>query len=83
MYFGFDLQSKLYVKIDSAWFDLTHYTDHPGGTAILRKYHCKDATAEFNSVKGHSDTFVDAQLDKYIIKHTLLELYLNLICWPV
>ena len=27
----FQLDNKIYIKIDNFWFDLTNYTDHPGG----------------------------------------------------
>ncbi len=75
----FSLEDKLYVKVDSYWFDFTTYTDHPGGTAVLKRYHLKDATVEFNSVKGHSDTFVESQLKEYEIKNPILRIYLNTI----
>ena len=44
----FDFQNKIYVKIDSSWFDFTNFKDHPGGNQILKSYHCKDATHKFN-----------------------------------
>ncbi len=74
---SFDLDSKLYVKIDSHWFDLTNFKDHPGGSVILQKYHLKDATVAFNEVKGHFDTLVDASLRDYFIKDKILVAYLN------
>ena len=72
-----DVHEKIYVKIDSHWFDLTAYSNHPGGTAILRRYHLKDATEAFKEVKGHSDAYVDGCLDDYLIRNRMLVAYLN------
>jgi cytochrome b involved in lipid metabolism len=46
--------STVYIKIDGYWFDVTSFSDHPGGMAILRKYHLRDATKAFNDV-NHVD----------------------------
>ena len=55
------------VIIDNYYFDLTKYSNHPGGKRILKKFHLKDATEEFNAVKGHGDEFAINELDKYCI----------------
>ncbi len=75
----FDLKNKIYVMIDNHWFDLTNYIDHPGGMTILKKYHLKDCTKEFNSIKGHEDAFALSKLNDLLIKNTFLIIYLNLI----
>ena len=36
---------------------------------ILKKFHLKDASNEFNSIKGHSDEYALSLLDKYCIGH--------------
>ena len=42
---------KTIVIIDDHYFDVTEYIDsHPGGKRILKKFHLKDATDEFNSI---------------------------------
>jgi cytochrome b involved in lipid metabolism len=75
----FIVDGKIYVKIDDNWFDLTEYNSHPGGLAILKKYHLKDATNEFNKIKGHNDENVYETLKKTEIKNKLLIIFLNLI----
>lgn len=70
---------KIYVKIDNYWFDLSNYTEHPGGKTILQKYHLKDATEHFNSIRGHSDTFVESKLKTFEIKNIVLLVFLRLI----
>ena len=75
----FTLHDKIYVRIDNYWFDLTNYKDHPGGIGILKKYHLKDATIDFNLIKGHSDAFAEGKLVEFEIKNSLLVGYLNLI----
>lgn len=72
-----DLRGKIYVKIDTNWFDLTDYRNHPGGKSILKRYHLKDATEAFNEIKGHCDTYVDMLLDDYLIRNKMLVAYLN------
>ena len=60
----------LIIIIDDYYFDLTMYAYiHPGGINILKKFHLKDATEEFNKIKGHSDSYVISELDKYCIGH--------------
>ncbi len=50
--------SKTIIIIDAHYFDVTTYLDqHPGGKGVLQKFHLKDATDAFNSVKGHSDEY--------------------------
>ena len=75
----FTIDDKIYIRIDNHWFDLTDYKDHPGGTRILKKYHLKEATIEFNSIRGHSDGFAEGKLMEFEIKNILLIVYLNLI----
>jgi len=75
----FDVNNKIYIQIDKSWFDLTDYTDHPGGTQIFKKYHLKDATEAFNKIKGHGDSLVFNKLEELEIKNILLNVYLNLI----
>ena len=59
---------KIIIYIDGYKFDVTEYAkDHPGGKKILTKYHKKDATTEFNRIKGHGDSYVLNILDKYCI----------------
>jgi cytochrome b involved in lipid metabolism len=77
--YNFNLNNKIYIMIDNVWFDLTSYTNHPGGIKIFKKYHLKDATSEFNDVSGHYDAFVDGKMKEYEIKNTLLLFYLNFI----
>jgi cytochrome b involved in lipid metabolism len=73
----FNLNDKIYVKIDNHWFDLTNYKIHPGGTRILKKYHLKDASKIFNSIKGHNETFVEDKLYEFEIKDNNLLKLLN------
>ena len=59
---------KIIIKIDDYLFDVTEYANnHPGGYNILKKLNNKDATEEFNSIKGHSDSYVYGLLDKFCI----------------
>ena len=56
------------IKIDDYLFDVTEYANnHPGGYNILKKLNNKDATEEFNSIKGQSDSYVYGLLDKFCI----------------
>lgn len=56
------------IIIDGHYFDVTKYAIyHPGGKRILKKYHMKDATDEFNSIKGHGDAYAIDELAKYCI----------------
>lgn len=73
----FPLDNMIYIKIDKYWFNLTNYKDHPGGLQILKKYHLKDATVEFNSIRGHCDTNVERLLTDFQIKDNLLLIFLN------
>jgi len=75
----FDINNKIYVQIDNTWFDLTSYTDHPGGAHIFKRYHLKNATAAFNQIRGHGDSLVFSKLEELEIKDILLRIYLNLI----
>jgi len=63
-----DKTEKIIITIDDHKFDVSEYaSQHPGGIKILRKFNGKDATKEFNEVKGHCDSYVDGLLDKYCI----------------
>ena len=65
-----EITGKTIVIIDDHYFDVTHYIHtHPGGKNILKKFHLKDATNEFNSIKGHGDEYAISLLDKYCIGH--------------
>lgn len=62
------MSDKIIIKIDDYLFDVTEYANnHSGGKNILKKLNNKDATEEFNSVKGHSDSYVYGLLDKFCI----------------
>ena len=73
----FSLDNMIYIKIDKYWFNLTNYKDHPGGLQILKKYHLKDATVDFNSIRGHCDSNVEQLLANFQIKDNLLLIFLN------
>ena len=50
---------KIIIIIDEYLFDVTSYADkHPGGKRILKKFHLKDSTEEFNKIKGHGDGYI-------------------------
>lgn len=70
------MEDKLYIKVENHWFDVTNY-NHPGGREIFKKYHLKDATHEFNTIKGHVDSYVDSLLEEFQVKNPLLIIYLN------
>jgi len=40
----------VHIKIDSDWYDLTHWKNHPGGSLILQQMHGNDATDAFYSL---------------------------------
>ena len=62
------MNNNIIIIIDDYYFDVTNYAKHhPGGKRILQKYHMKDATIEFNSIKGHGDAFAIDELNKYCI----------------
>ena len=59
---------KIIVIIDNYKFDVTEYlNEHPGGKKILKKFNGKDATKEFNEIKGHGESVVLDLLDKFCI----------------
>lgn len=61
---------KTIIIIDDHYFDVTNYIDtHPGGKIILKKFNLKDATNEFNYIKGHGDEYAISLLHKYCIGH--------------
>jgi cytochrome b involved in lipid metabolism len=72
--------NKIYIKIDDHWFDVTNYRDHPGSYSILKKYHLKDASEEFNRVKGHSDGYANGLLDEFLIKDKELVKKIEMLC---
>lgn len=62
------IKEKIIIIIDEYYFDVTEYAkSHPGGKRILKKYHLKDATDEFNAIKGHGDEYAIDLLSKYCI----------------
>ena len=62
------MSNKIIIKIDNYLFDVTEYANnHPGGYNILKKLNNKDATKEFNAIKGHCDSYVYGLLDKFCI----------------
>lgn len=69
------------VMIDDYYFDVTFYaSNHPGGKYILKKFHLKDATKDFNQIKGHGDEFAINELDKYCVgsvKDVNIHLYMK------
>lgn len=71
--------NKIYIKIDDHWFDLTNYKNHPGSYSLLKKYHLKDASEEFNRIKGHNDGYANNLLDEFLI--TDKELVKKLRCY--
>ena len=47
-------ESKIVVKINNLWYDLTKFVDlHPGGKQILKKYNKTDITDKFYELKEH------------------------------
>ena len=70
IYIKIDIMTNEHIIliIDDHYFDVTKYaSSHPGGVRILKRYHLKDATDEFNSVKGHGDAYAIDELSKYCI----------------
>ena len=62
------MSKKIIIIIDGYKFDVTEFADkHPGGRKILEKFNGKDATKEFNEMKGHNETYVLNLLDKFCI----------------
>ena len=57
-----------HVKMEGHWFDLSSYLNHPGGIQILKKFHLRDATEEFNSIKGHQEGYVQHMLENTEIR---------------
>ena len=63
-----NVQTKCIIIIDDHYFDVTNYLDkHPGGRYLLTKYHMKDPTDVFNSIKGHGDGYALSLLDSFCI----------------
>jgi len=59
---------KLIIIIEGYQFDVTEFASkHPGGQKVLEKFNGKDATKEFNEIKGHNESFVLDLLDKFCI----------------
>lgn len=60
----------LVVTIHGVKYDMKSWAKaHPGGPAILKKYHKKDATRAFDAV-GHSDAARDMLKDFVLIEHS-------------
>ena len=63
-----EMSNRIIIIIDGYKFDVTDFAkDHPGGSRILKKFHGKDATDEFNAIKGHGDAYALNLLEKYCI----------------
>ena len=45
------LNTHIYVKIEGHFFDFTTCPAH--SRSFFKKYHLKDATAEFNAIRSH------------------------------
>ena len=43
--------TRIYVKIEGYYFDLTDCPAH--SRRFLQKYHLKDATVQFNAIRSH------------------------------
>lgn len=50
-FFGLS-NTHIYVKIEGYYFDFTDCPAH--SRRFLQKYHLKDATAQFNTIRSHS-----------------------------
>jgi cytochrome b involved in lipid metabolism len=69
-------KSNTYVMINNNWYDVTDFVKtHPGGETILKKYHKKDATEKFYSIKGHYNYL--HTLDDFLIRDRYLLYKLN------
>ena len=54
-----DVADMIVVQIDGVDVDVTEYArEHPGGAAVLRKFHGKDASKAFHAAK-HSKAALD------------------------
>jgi cytochrome b involved in lipid metabolism len=70
------LSSRTYIMIENKWYDVTSFLKiHPGGESILKKYHKKDVTEKFYSIKKHSN-YIRA-LEQFLIKDDNLIKKLN------
>jgi cytochrome b involved in lipid metabolism len=57
--------------INNDWYDVTDFIKiHPGGEKILKKYHKKDATDFFYSIRGHYNYL--HTLDDFLIRDKFL-----------
>ena len=46
--------SKIIVKIDELWYDLTEFAElHPGGKQVLKRAHKKDVSENFYKIHEH------------------------------
>jgi cytochrome-b5 reductase len=62
----YDASTSCIVIIKGIVYDVTPFLEqHPGGAAILREYHCSDASSAFSDV-GHSSEALKI-LDTYKI----------------
>jgi hypothetical protein len=68
--------SQSIVLIDNKWYNLTDFLPlHPGGSNIIKKFHMRDATIEFNKVKGHVN--FGRSLNSYMITDENIIMKLN------
>ena len=66
-------KSKTYIIINNKWYDVSDFINiHPGGEKILRKFHKKDATYEFYSIRGHYN-YIHSLEDFLITDKVLLD----------
>lgn len=62
------MSEKIIIIIEGHNFDVTDFANkHPGGAFFFKKFNGKDATNEFNKIKGHSDGYVLGILDELLI----------------
>lgn len=68
-------ESRIVVKINDLWYDLTKFVDlHPGGKQILKKYNKTDITNKFYELKEHRA--MDKVLETFlVIDKKLIEKY--------
>jgi cytochrome b involved in lipid metabolism len=70
------LSYHTYIMIENKWYDVTDFLKiHPGGESILKKYHKKDVTEKFYSIKKHSN-YIKA-LEQFLIEDKILLEKLN------
>jgi cytochrome b involved in lipid metabolism len=63
--------NSMIIKINSNWYDVTKFSNqHPGGTKVLKYWHLRDATNNFNKLECHK--FTQDILSKYKITDDIL-----------